>query len=64
MTAPELVGNLKNKYSANLLDRFSGFEADVWALGLLLYSMCAGTLGMFLAFLTKQEASIKALLIE
>lgn len=30
MTAPELVGNLKNKYSASLLERYSGFEADVW----------------------------------
>lgn len=46
MTAPELVLNLKNKCSSEYpLVRFSGFEADVWALGLLLYSMCTGTLG-------------------
>lgn len=44
MTPPELLGNLKKDRGSPSLKRYSGFEADVWALGLLLYSMCTGTL--------------------
>ncbi|KAJ3202725.1 hypothetical protein HK099_001756 [Clydaea vesicula] len=45
MTAPEILINLNNKYNSDIpLRKFSGFENDIWALGLLLYAMCFGTL--------------------
>lgn len=44
MTSPELIPNLKNKNDTSLLERVSGFECDVWALGLLLLAMISGTL--------------------
>lgn len=45
MTPPELLPNLKKKRNSSSLERNNGFESDVWALGLLLYSICTGTLG-------------------
>ena len=45
VSAPELFGNLRASEDASVLtDVFYGYEEDIWALGLVLYTMIHGSL--------------------
>ena len=45
LSAPELLPNLRaSELDKMLMDVFSGYEEDIWALGLVLYTMIHGSL--------------------